>query len=93
MGWEPAVQEAAQLLVPRFAPRETALETARCLLRRRKPTRLKHIVGHMRHNLHGNSNGAQPDAMSGSTKDAVTIQSAENEGQERVGGLTTSQVD
>ena len=47
----------------------------------------------MRHNLHGNSNGAQPDAMSGSTKDAVTIQSAENEGQERVGGSTTSQVD
>ena len=47
----------------------------------------------MRHYPPGNSNGALPDAMSGNTKDAVTIQSAENEGQERVGGLTTSQVD
>ena len=91
MAWEPAVLAAAQLLVQRFVPRGTAPETV--LLSKRKPTRLKHFVGHMRHNLHGNSNGAQPDAMSGSTKDAVTIQSAENEGQERVGGLTTSQVD
>ena len=93
MAWEPAVLAVAQLLVQRFAPRGTAPETVRCLLSRREPTILKHIVVHMRHNLHGNSNGAQLDAMSGSTKAAVTIQSAENEGQERVGGLTTSQVD
>ena len=93
MAWEPAVLAVAQLLVQRFAPRGTAPATVRCLLSRREPTRLKHFVGHMRHDPHGNSNGAQPDVMSGSTKDAVTIQSAENEGQERVGGLTTSQVD
>ena len=94
MAWEPAVLAVAQLLVQRFAPRGTAPATVRCLLSRRKPTRLKHFVGHiMRHNLRGNSNGAQLDAMSGSTKDAVTIRSAESRGQERVGGSTTSQVD
>ena len=39
--------------------------------------------------------GVQPDAMSGSIKAAVTIQSAEEEAsvtKERVDGLTTSQV-
>ena len=77
MAWEPAVLAVAQLLVQRFAPRGTAPATVRCLLSRRKPTRLKHVVGHMRHNLHGNSNGALPDAMSGKLKAAVTIQFAE----------------
>ena len=86
MAWEPAVLAVAQLLVQRFAPRGTAPATVRCLLSRRKPTRLKHFVGHMRHNLRGNSNGAQPDAMSGSTKGAVTIQSVGVKGQRRVVG-------
>ena len=95
MAWEPAVLAAAQLLVQRFAPRGTAPETARCLLRRRKPTRLKHVVGHMQHNPRANSNGALPAATFGSIKAAVTIQSAEEEAsvtKERVDGLTTSQV-
>ena len=95
MAWEPAVLAAAQLLVQRFAPRGTAPETVRCLLRRRKPTKLKHVVGHMRHNPRVNSNGALPDATFGSIKAAVTIQSAEEEvavTKERVDGLTTSQV-
>ena len=95
MDWEPAVLESAQPLVPRFAPRGTALETARCLLRRRKPTKLKHVVNRRQHNLRVNSNGALPDATFGSIKAAVTIQSAEEEvavTKERVGGLTTSQV-
>ena len=93
--WEPAVQEAAQLLVHRFAPRGTAPETARCLLRRRKPTKLKHVVNRRRHNPQVNSNGALPDATFGSIKAAVTIQSADGEvavTKERVDGLTTSQV-
>ena len=95
MDWEPAVQESAQLVVPRFAPRGTALETVRCLLSRRKPTRLKHFVSHMRHNLHGNSNGALPNAMFGSIRAAVTIRCAETKvkaTKRRVGGSTTSQV-
>ena len=96
MAWEPAVLAAAQLLVQRFAPRGTAPETVRCLLRsRRKATKLKHVVGHMRHNPRVNSNGALPDATFGSIKAAVTIQSAEEEVaviKERVDGLTTSQV-
>ena len=90
------MQEAAQLLVPRFAPRGTAPETARCLLSSlRKPMRLKHVVGHMQHNPRANSNGALPAATFGSIKAAVTIQSAEGKvavTKERVGGLTTSQV-
>ena len=95
MGLEPAVLEAAQPLVPRFAPWGTAPETARCLLRRRKPTKLKHVVNRRRHNPRVNSNGALPAATFGSIKAAVTIQSAEEEVaviKERVGGLTTSQV-
>ena len=87
MGLEPAVQEAAQLLVPRFVPRGTAPETARCLLRRRrKATKLKHVVGHMQHNPRANSNGALPAATFGSIKAAATTQSAEEEDQEHVGG-------
>ena len=95
MDWAPAVLEPVQLSVPLFAPRGTALETARCLLSRRKPTRLKHVVGHMQQNPRANSNGALPAATFGSIKAAVTIRSAEEEvtvTKERVGGSTTSQV-
>ena len=86
MDWEPAVLEAAQLLVLLFAPRGTVQATARCLLSSSKPKRLKHAVVHMRHNLRANSNGAQPDATCGGIKAVVTIQSADRKGQERVGG-------
>ena len=95
MDWEPAVLESAQPLVPRFAPRGTAPETARCLLRRRKQTKPKHVVGHMRHNPRVNSNGVLPAATFGSIKAAVTTLSAEAKvrvTEERVGGSTTSQV-
>ena len=57
--------------------------------------RLQHNVGQQPHNPRGNSNGAPPDATYGSTKAVVTIQPAEKEVkviEERVGGLTTSQV-
>ena len=70
------MQEAVQPWVLRFARRETVPEAVRCLLSR-KPTRLQQAVDRMRQNPRVNSNGALPDAMSGSTKDAVTIQSAE----------------
>ena len=97
MDWEPAVLEAAQLLVLLFAPQGTVQATARCLLstRSRKPKRLKHGAVHMRHNLRANSNGAQHVATYGSIKAAVTIRCAEKEVpviEELVGGLTTSQV-
>ena len=97
MDWEPAVLEAAQLLVLLFAPRGTVQATARCLLstRSRKPKRLKHGVVHTRHNLRANSNGAQPDATCGGIKAVVTIRCAEREAtvtRERAGGSTTSQV-
>ena len=52
-------------------------------------------VSQQRHNPRGNSNGALLDATYGSTKAVVTIQPAEKEVkfiEERVGGLTTSQV-
>ena len=95
MDWEPAVLEAAQLLVLLFAPRGTVQATARCLLSSRKPKRLKDGVVHTRHNLRANSNGALPDATCGGIKAAVTIRCAEKEvpvTEELVGGLTTSQV-
>ena len=86
MDLEPAVQEVAQPWEPPFVPRETVLETVR-YLSSRKPTRLKHgEVGHLQHSLQVLSGGAQPDAMSGGIKAAATTQTAEEEGQERVGG-------
>ena len=86
MDLEPAVQEVAQHWEPRFVPRETVPETVRCLLSR-KPMRLKHEeVGHMQHSPRVRSNGARLDAMSGRIRAAATIQSADKEGQERVGG-------
>ena len=75
MDWEPAALGNVQRWELCFAPRGTVQATARCLLR--KPKRLKHGVVHTRLNLRANSNGAQPDATSGSIKAAVTIQFAE----------------
>ena len=83
MASEPAVLEAARPWVPHFVQRETVLAAAKCLICRL--TRLK-PDGHMRHNLPVDSNGAQPDAMSGGTKVVVTTQSAAEEGQEHAGG-------
>ena len=80
------MQEVAQPWEPRFVPRETVPETVRCLLSR-KPTRLKHEEsGHMQHSPRVLSSGAQPDAMSGSIRDAATTQHAEEEDQELVDG-------
>ena len=69
--------EAALLLEPHSVRRETALVTVKCLLSIRKPTRLQHVSGLMLQNPRVLSNGAQPDAMSGKLKAAVTIQFAE----------------
>ena len=80
------MQEVAQPWEPHFVPRETAPETVRCLSSR-KPMRLKHEeVGHMQHSPRVLSSGVLHDAMSGGTRDAATIQSAEEEGQELVDG-------
>ena len=83
MAWEPAVLEAALPWVPHFVQRETVLAAAKCIICRL--TRLK-PDWHIRHNLPVNSDGAQPDAMSGGIKVVVTTQSAAEEGQEHVGG-------
>ena len=91
---EAVVLEAAQHWVPLFAPRGTVLATVRCFLSR-KQTRLKKGVGRQLHCPQVLSNGAQPDATSGSIRVAATIQCAEKEvavTKERAGGLTTSQV-
>ena len=79
------MQEVAQPWEPPFVPRETVPETVRCLSSR-KPMRLNHDVGQQRHGPRVRSNGAQLDAMSGGIRDAATIQSAEEEGQEPVDG-------
>ena len=80
------MQEVAQPWEPHFVPRETAPETVRCLSSR-KPTRLKHEeVGRMQHSPRVLSSGAQPDATSGGTRDAVTTQPADVEDQELVDG-------
>ena len=80
------MQEVAQPWEPHFVPRETAPETVRCLSSR-KPIRLKHEeVGRMQHSPRVLSSGAQPDATSGGTRAAATIQSAVEEGQELVDG-------
>ena len=89
---EPAVQEVVQPWEPRFVPRETALEIVKYLLRR-KPMRLNPDVGQQRHWPQVLSNGAHPDAMSGGTRDAVTIQCATGREAEHAGGWTISQVD
>ena len=85
MASEPAVLEAALPWVLHFVQRETVLAAAKYLICRRKPARLKPDC-HMRHNLPVDSNGAQPDAMSGGIKVVVTTQSAAEEGQEHAGG-------
>ena len=78
MGWESAVLEIVQLLVPHSAPRETAQETVHILLRRRKLSILKQKVGYrQQQSPQVLSNGAHPYAMSGKLKAAVTIQFAE----------------
>ena len=78
MGWESAALEIVQLLVPHSVLRETAQETVHILLRRRKLSILKQKVGYrQQHSPRGLSNGAQPGAMSGKLKAAVTIQFAE----------------
>ena len=80
------MQEVAQPWEPHFVPREIVPETVRCLLSR-KPNRLKHKeAGHMQHSPRVLSSGVQHDAMSGGIRDAATIQSAEEEGQEPVDG-------
>ena len=78
MGWESAVLEIVQLLVPHSAPRETAPETVHILLRRRKLSILKQKVGYrQQQSPQVLSNGAHTIAMSGQLKAAVTIQFAE----------------
>ena len=57
--------------------------------------RLQHVSGHMLQNPRVLSNGAQPNAMYGKLKAAVTIQFVEKKvkvTKGHVGGLTTSQV-
>ena len=85
-------QGVARPWAPRFAPRETAPATVKCLLSR-KPMGTKHGDS-CQHPLwtRGVSNGAQPDATSGGTRAVATIQSAVKEDQEPVDGSTTSQV-
>ena len=96
MALESVVLETVQPSVHRFVPQETVPEAVICLLSNRKPTRLNHGVEFQhQHNPPQPSNGAHPNATFGSVKAAVTIQSAEIKvaiTEERVGGLTTSQV-
>ena len=95
--WQPvaletAVQEVAQPLVPRFAPRETVLATVRYPLSR-KPTRLEDKEDcQKQQGPHMLSDGARPAATFGGTKDVVTTQSANRREKVVVGGWTTSQV-
>ena len=81
MGWESAVLEIVQLLVPHSAPRETAPETVHILLRRRKLSILKQKVGYRQQQspqvLSNGARGPDPGAMSGELKAAVTIHYAE----------------
>ena len=87
MGWEPAVQEAAQPWEPRFAPQETAPATVRCPLSRKPPLMtIKHEGLQQQRCPQVLSNGVRPVVMSGGIKAVVTIQSADRKGQERVGG-------
>ena len=79
------MQEAAQPWEPPFVPREIVPETARCLLSR-KPMRLNYNVGQQQHFLPVFSSGAHTDVMSGGIKAAASIQTADEEGQERVDG-------
>ena len=92
MDWEPAVLEAAQLLVLLFAPRGTVQATARCLLSRKPPLlTIKHEGLQQQCCPQVLSNGVRPIAMFGGIKAAVTIQSVEKEvkvTEEHVGGLT-----
>ena len=79
--------EVAQPWEPRFAPRETVPETVRCLLSR-KPTRLKYKdVGQQQHCPRVLSSGARGAvAQCDGARAAATTQSADEEGQEHVGG-------
>ena len=79
------MREVAQPWEPRFVPRETVPETVR-YLSRRKPTRLNPDVGRQQHWPQVLSNGARPDAMSGDTQDAATIQCATEGEAEPAGG-------
>ena len=84
----PAVLEAVLLWVRHSVLRGTALETVRCPLSK-KP---ENVVGQQQHSPQVLMHGAQPNAMSGVIKAAVTIQSAEKKviGTEtNVLGLTT----
>ena len=81
------MQEAALPWVLRFARRETVPEAVRCLLSRKPP-----LMTIKREGLQQQrcpqvlSNGVRPVVMSGGIKAVVTIQSADREGQEHVGG-------
>ena len=79
------MREVAQPWEPRFVPRETVPETAR-YLSRRKPRRLNPDVGRQQHWPQVLSSGAHPDAMSGDTQDAATIQCATEGEAEPAGG-------
>ena len=86
------MQEAAQPWEARFVPRETVLETVRCLLSR-KPTRLKYEEVHQQqHGLQVLSSGAHPGAKCGGIRAAASTQPVNEREKRRVGGLTTSQV-
>ena len=87
------MQEVAQPWEPRFVPRETVPGTVRCLLsRKRKALRLIPANGQQPQSHRELSPGVPPDATCGVIKAAVTTQSADGGGQDRVGGSTTSQV-
>ena len=91
--WEQAVLGAAQPWEPRSVPRGTVPVTARCLLsRKQKALRLIPANGQQPQGHRELSPGVPPDATYGVTKAAVTTQSADGGGQDRVGGSTTSQV-
>ena len=93
MDWEPAVLEAAQPWEPRFVPQGTVPVTVRCLLsRKQKALRLIPANGQQPQSHRELSPGVPPDATYGVIKAAVTTQSADGGGQDRVGGSTTSQV-
>ena len=90
---ESVVLEAALPWVLRFARRETALVTVKCLLCRTS-LKIEHkvVVYQQQLQIQGRPNGAQTSAMSGKIKSAVITNSAEKKvkvTERNVIGLTT----
>ena len=86
MDSEPAVLENVRPSEPRFVPQETVPATARYLLSQKPAVRVKHTVGLLQHSPPALLHGVQPDATCGDTEDVATILSADEGGEEPVGG-------